>query len=686
MASSTILEGLEVTSEHINGEHASIPEPDSKARSQILIIKQAIDKILRKEISRGSVVKQEDDKEDNNFVSTAMDGDTAHERGLVLTLNSMTEKGPKPLYTGLQCSSGMSHAVETMRRTYADVDANILPNGMTVIEPVALHAHRKLKESKDRRTIGQVFPPHRNLKSLEAPQPPRSSSRDSALQFVEAGRFDGFAKAKATYKSDYKFASLPTGQWLQYKNSPTADKADGDREDATGQDQTKIKALFQAAYSSFAPTVDNSTAVIPETTRSQLWWDKAGKSRFETLFSSIQYPEADLNSTSLLAGKASPVQDDFETALTNFEAEENPLADSLENTDATEKTQKDTEYLLADISALLETLSSYQQIRNLAPTPRPGVGTEPSKGAASPSSAEFDTYEILKSQLTLLIDSLPPFAVARLNGDQLEALNISTRMVVDSYDYPGSMEADEQTLQRRRAAAAAAAAASRTVTASVGRPGTYQTPAAAAANYNRGAYNANTARPPYQQPTRPYATAYTPAQSYQTPRPSSSTSQRPSYGQQPYQPSTAPAYNQGTSVQQFQRPMQNGYGNYAGTPTQPGYAQRPTQPGYQQRAQDNAQNYGRSASPQKPVMNGQQPYYPTRQPQPSQPSYATPRTASVSYSGNDQQAAIERAKLAQQQHLQRQSSGTPQTPGYSYDGAAERRETSNGAPVTAGTA
>jgi hypothetical protein len=131
--------------------------------------------------------------------------------------------------------------------------------------------------------------------------------------------------------------------------------------------------------------------------------------------------------------------------------------------------------------------------------------------------------------------------------------------------------------------------------------------------------------------------------------------------------------------------MQNGYGSYTGTPSQPGYAQRPTQPGYQQRAQENAQHYARSASPQKTVTNGQQAYYPPRQQQPPQTGYSTQKAGSVSYSVSEQQASIERTKLAQQQHLQRQSSGTPQSPAYGHDASAERRETSNGAPVAAGS-
>lgn len=695
LVSSSILEGLEDTAA-------------SKARSQILVFRQSLERLLRREVLRGSAVKDEDKQDTGTRILGSFDNDKLHERGLVLTLSSITEKGPKPLYSGLQALIRPKHVASTLDSNasgvFAPLDAKSLPNGMTVIDPGALHAHRKSKESKDIRTIGDVFQPQRSLKPLEVPQPSRSGQRDAKLEFISLG--GASTLERAAYKGDYKYAALPTGQWLRYNEATTSpndldakrrqldqalnqgeDKASGRQDEVLEHDPMKTKALFQAAYSSFAPTIDNSAAIIPENTRSQLWWERVGRRRFGSLFSSVLYPEADLDGDWSATTQDSSSQQ-FESAVQNFEPESNPFAEYKEEANAVEGSQRETDELLTEISELLETLSSYQRIRNLAVTPRPGAPETPEATATltTPSNAEHDTYEILRSHLILLIDSLPPFAIAKLNGDQLESLNVSTRLVIENYDYPGTMEPDEHTLQRRRAAATAAAAVSRTAVTPVGRPGTYQTPSAAT-NYNRGAYGANSTRQPYQQPARPpYGTASPSAQAYQTPRPPSASVQRPSYSQQSYQSTTTPAYSQGPTVQQFQRTMQNGYGSYTGTPSQPGYAQRPTQPGYQQRAQDNAQSYARSASPQKPAINGQGPYYPQRQSQPPQSGYSAPRANSASYSISEQQAAIERTKLAQQQHLQRQSSGTPQTPAYGYDGATERREPSNGAPVAAGSA
>ena len=694
--SSSIVEGLEDIAK-------------SKARSQILVFRQSLDRLLRKEVLRGSVVKNEDDKDNGPLVLGVFDNDRQHERGLVLTLSSVTEKGPKPLYSGLQAAVRPTHAGNTPDTNSTEVltplDAKILPNGMTVIDPGVLHAHRRTRESKETRTLGDVVQPYRSLKPLEAPRPSRSGQRDCKLEFISQSGVGTLDQATPTYKGDYKFAALPTGQWLQYNTTATSSQHESEvkkrqRDQALAKvetqvtssqgggldfDQAETKALFQAAYSSFAPTVDNSAAIIPESTRSQLWWERAGKRRLSSLFSSTLYPEADLEGDSSVAIEGSAEQ--FENVVENFVPENSPFreCEDANNTEAGD--QKDTDEILVEISELLEILSSHQTIRNLATTPRPGAieTTKAITTTATPSDTEYDIHEILKAQLTLLVDSLPPFAVAKLSGDQLESLNVGTRLVVENYDYPGAMEPDEHTLQRRRAAAAAAAAASRTAVAPASRPGTYQTPSAAT-SYNRVAYGTNSARQPYQQPSRPpYGTSSTPAPTYQTPRPPSSSSQRPNYPQQ-YQPTTTPAYPQGPNVQQFQRPTQNGYGSYTGTPSQSSYAQRPTQPGYQQRAQETAQNYARSASPQKPVTNGQPPYYPQRQPPTPQPNFSAAKTNSTSYSvSEEQQAVIERTKLAHQQHLQRQSSGTPQTSAYAYEGSTERRETSNGTVVAAGT-
>merc|ERR1712169_10386 len=66
---------------------------------------------------------------------------------------------------------------------------------------------------------------------------------------------------------------------------------------------------------------------------------------------------------------------------------------------------------------------------------------------------------MLRDQLKILISSLPPFAVAKLDGDQLEELNISTKLLVEPPDYQGTGQVDDYTwrLQMARQATSAPA-------------------------------------------------------------------------------------------------------------------------------------------------------------------------------------------------------------------------------------
>ena len=105
---------------------------------------------------------------------------------------------------------------------------------------------------------------------------------------------------------------------------------------------------------------------------------------------------------------------------------------------------KEVDEILEEISELLETLNSYQRIRNLSLNPLPRSGSTSSVAdPAKPSEAEVATYNTLKAQLTLMIAMLPPYAVAKLNSDQLAELNISTKIQVLTDNYKGVMEEDE---------------------------------------------------------------------------------------------------------------------------------------------------------------------------------------------------------------------------------------------------
>lgn len=614
----------------------------------------------------------------------------------ILTLTSQTDKGPKHLYTGLQrldLETPLDGDAENIEHSSPDryLDPGKFPNGITVTQVPPSNVLDQAS-SKQKRTFGEVFRPHRSLKALETPRPSRNAIRGSSLGWVNQEELAGSEKPTPAYKSDYRYASLPTGLWLQY-NSTEASASLGseskrrqkDRalsfgesrveaaEEILEHEQARTKALFQAAYSSFAPSVDNSAAVVSERTRSQAWWNKTGQKRFQALYA-LQYPESDLNGSDPVAESMDLAEDDFQTAVATFEEDpfENPLEDQPNNSIG----PKDVDEVLQEISDLLQTLSSYQRIRNLSKT---------SNGPATPTSGETDVYEILRSNLSILVNTLPPYAVAKLNGDQLEALNVSTNIVINTKDHVGTMEADEYSRQRQRVAMAATHPVTSRSGASVGtagRPGNYTAQPTA---YSQRPSHPNAPRTPYTSQPRPsatYGSAATPqASSYSAARPAPMSTQRPGFPTQ--QTYTNQTYSQGPTASQFQRPssaLQNGYG--------PGYIQNVNSQAYAHHRQgQSSYAYPSNQSPQKPVQSSQvissaQPQYPQHQ-QPHQ-SQGVP---AVTYNPNQQGGPGEQAR--NQLQAQRQLSGTPQAPSVNgqYSQMARSstpgRATPNGRPVMA---
>lgn len=484
-------------------------QPTSKARERIAAMQEFLTKASRR---HAASVKQEVLEGNDKEVEVALSHD-ARDAGQVLTVRTQTSTGARQVFSGLQRSArleaeGGDSGVFTFDIA-APIDLKRLPNGFDIIEPIPLNAHMKRKEEKQVRTFGEVFTPHKNTKPLEAPRPAKSIAKGHSVSFISNTDALYAQRSEPIFKSDHLYSQLPAGQWLRYKN-----------------DQEVFDSLFQAAYSSFAPKYDDSSALIPQRTRSALWLRNHSKQ------SPSVYPEDVLmETTSINMG-----DDDFADVVANFKPEEvNLEASGLEREEL-----NDVDDVLREVSDLLQTLSSYQRIRDV----------EQSRiSATTPSAPEFDTYEILKSQLSIMVNSLPPFAVAKLNGDQLKDLNISSNFVCSLNDYPGIAEADDAELAKRRAKLAATTAASRTPAPvqTTARPTTYQAPAIS-----------HTPRTPaYSTTTAAYARPSSYTQPY---RPPPASTPRPAYPQAQY--GGSPAYTQPTSLQQFQRPMPNGYPSY----------------------------------------------------------------------------------------------------------------------------
>ena len=597
------------------------------------------------------------------------------------------------------------------------------PNGIGTTRIVPVHS----LENKSIPTLGELLPQPASLAQLNPPrQSKHTATRSASVSWVNAAEVSNPSRP---YRRDsYATQSLTTGQWLKYNVAPTpsqlaspeAKRKQRDRALSFGETQPTIPqetldahhqkkedALFRSVYSSFAPSRDTTGATVSQDTKDRLWWSKSG----ETMYKATFYPPLPDGSEKNEAWNQEYIGDDqmessdgqidsFKEAVACWQPDENPPQPEEPKGATTEppETSDDVDDILKEISELLETLNSYQRVRNLslsntARTPS-GQGSTSSGTPTSPSPAEFDMYNILKSQLTIMVSSLPPWALARINGEKLNALNVSSRIQVEGTNYKGTME-DNEAAAKANKIGTPVTGYPRTVPASVpartGYPGTTAPP------YQRSNYAPQTATRPTANPS-----AYLPNQQYSarpasasqylgtshsayTPRPATTSTDRYAYpsGQQYNQPVQPTAgYVNGT------RSYPNQTASYYSTQYTPTHAsstqtQRAAQPVYQQRAADSiAYNYPpghKAGSPQQanPAYNPGQRSYAGINATPSQArsnhypgssaSYSQSPSSTANGSGsnmagfrsaNDQAAFMNRQKAQLDDY--RQSTMTPQ--------------------------
>ncbi|CDM28878.1 hypothetical protein DTO013E5_1308 [Penicillium roqueforti] len=578
---------------------------------------------------------------------------------------------PRQLFSSLQKSVKVPLS-ESGPEKFVEVQEELrevaLPNGIaaTKVIPFNLDAAQASK-----RTFGEVFAPRETLPKLEPPR--KRSHRANSATWTD--RFDATFDVRTFLgeRSNYCLAPLPSTQWLQYggvTSSPAywdrvekhADSENvhrhGDPALWTGPDSS----AFQGVFSSFAPSYDSSGAIVQLASKDMVWWGQRGAARMNTLLS----VEADSKQNDTQTAQPGNIGELDESILDemveSFNAQD--FAGDITETDPiseVEPESKEIKQMLQDVSDLLDTLSSYQRLRSLklsSDLQLPGQQLPESNETPSldlgdvntPSEAETLVYDTLKSSLAAVISNLPPYAVAKLDGDQLAELNISQKVLVDIPDYSGTMEKDDFTLSQERAAAllAAASAANRTSTPSASRPSNYQGSHSA---YNQRAFASNARAPPQpgfqvtpqhaRQPSVP--NTYTHA--YGAGRPPSTPSQRPV--NTPQYAQMNPQYSQGSQAPQYQRPTSNGYAQVSPQP----YTPQPRQPGT-----FNATPQGRT--PYATATANQRVQYPGQTP--SQAGYSnSAASATYSRSAAEQAALMDRNKA---QLAARQSGHSPSTP------------------------
>lgn len=691
-ASKLLVELLQLPNGSIRSQYMPLSSRESQLATHIdLFTKKAEDLVQRQKAQDGMKSSVEQPGKVENASSFLMNGTSSSgtaknitpdlgDGKLVLTLYG-NAPNPKQLFSSLQETVKTPNGTVKVPQPLREV---ALPNGINTTHIVPMNSSLAVDDKKRVQTLGELFSTSTSSLPFQPPKPSRiSPSKGSAVGWTQPSVSEN---VRSRNNQSYNNQRISTGQWLEYNG--ISDQADPKRKqrnralslsgiktslsdaESAEQEAAKLEALFRSAYSSFAPTKDDTAAVIPESVINKMWWQRVGEKTFERLannMESIGLLDIGISKTNNTDEKSLESVDDedtkFKDAVDHWDEVIDPsLQDSASDANAKSLEEKDVNEVLEGISELLETLNSYQRNRNLALTAVPrSTGVLSGSDTSSPSKpteAETATYNILKSQLTLMIATLPPYAVAKLNSDQLSHLNISTRIPVLMDTYKGVLEEDEYAA-RAKVAAMSTAASSRHIPAA-----SHHRTSSSSLYGNQYASSSRPAAPPAQYYPQAQTPVRTPSTNmprapstvgpvpYAAPRPISGTNYRP---QQPYATPTYPhQVPRAAPPQQYAGAPQA----YYSTPTAPKFAQLPNMPQtapqpvryqlpgpgppYQAQAQGrpaqapngmayaysngNATPIARQPSPQKPPQ-GQPQGYPSHLAAPQQRSYGAPTQA-----------------------------------------------------------
>lgn len=666
----------------------------------------------------------------------------------VLTLLAANTQPSKQLFTSIRKSTDSSQPLGELA----------LPNGITTTRITPLHS---INEDRQRpvTTFKDLFAPPPSLPPLPLPKQSRhTATRSSSVNWYNPA--EGESKSRSGRRESYTNQPLSTGQWLKYSVapnptqlvSPETKRKQRDRALSIGEPQTSLSqeaieshneakedALFRSVYSSFAPSRDDSGALVVDQQKNKLWWNKYGETRYQELLDLRDNEIIESGTTGIdgIPDEDELNEEELKEAIANFKPDDSLAEMRGSRTTRAEphEASQDSDELLEEISDLLETLHSHQRIRNLplAANARPIAGQNPDPTAlagspTSPSAAEFDVYEMLKGQLTLIVSTLPPYLLSKLDGDKLGALSISTNMQIESKNQKGSLEESEASASARRTAAPSAAPVGAAQNPSAysnvpGRSNNYSQASTPAQQYPRTGYGPSTAHRPAasssylqnpQYSNRPASSNYAsgnarpsyPPQSGYPPRPAAASSASSynyaqQYGQQPSQSSYGSYQNgyrsysgQNTSSYNYNTQYSTPQARAPSNPAQPSQTYRETQSEYQQRAvppqgygYGSAQTGGSASAQNQPrpslsaqITQGSTPQRPQlHQQHSSQYTPQTPGSPQVNGSAPDDSAsqqahlsADEQGALMNRQKAQlaeqhgRQGSGSPRPPSRQY--------------------
>lgn len=552
----------------------------------------------------------------------------------VLSLFGNAPNG-RQLFSSLQDEAGLDMALQELGLPTMLVATKVLPTPKEM--------------RKSRSTFGEVFAPPATLPALQPPprQSKLSANRSSSISFTSVEK----ALTKPNRKGTYTVQPMTSGRWLRYgcltrrrdelktklkdRSLAPADQTKLREELDTAIEEPYEEDLFTAAYSSFAPTRDDSRAVIPSNHRDLIWWQKVGKRRVQDLFALEAAHEDEMEMDERDEDDSRRTEQDHETKM--YEELLDTYDESAGKVEEEIPGPADMEdlKLLEEITQLLRVLASHQRIRHsiLQASSRNPSSPSPLRNAmvgtpTEPSPDEVSTYRNLRSHLAHLVSRLPPYLVAKLDGVQVEDLAVSKTFLVEGSNMRGVMEEDQVTRAARATAAAAAAASATAANANRQTPASQysqlnrwpsmgnqrnMTPQQAqnatrtAMGYGRTSLGGNVSTP--VQNHRPYAQApsFTAPVNRTVMQPGATT---PQYYQRQTQaitqgspqPQQRPPQYPNASQQQYAAQMYNHNLNAFGT--QKIYSQPPQQQGQRQALPPNTYGMQQQQQQQVPNMNG----------------------------------------------------------------------------------
>lgn len=634
-------------------------------------------------------------------------GSAPQPKQLFSSLQQAADKDPKPF--NLKANTGIlgPHSVSTVVSSphNESIREHALPNGISVTKVIPVHSKNVGKKTKVP-TFGELFAPPPSLPPLNPPKQLKyNATRSSSVAWH--GAPEPSASTKPNRRDTFSVQPQSTCTWLRYGSpihlsSPEAKRKERERalsvneptsaiahEDTLAQNQAKEDALFRSVYSSFAPDRDNTGALITDNTKNRMWWKREGETRYQDQLET-EYLLLPGEGTDQNGDTPEPVdsieEDEFKGIADDWTPKELPPelidASDIIHLEIPEDS-KEVDEILQEISDLLETLNSYQRNRNLslANSARTSSQLGSTSGSpTSPSSSEVEVFTLLQSQLALMVATLPPYALAKLDGEKLGVLNVKMMVRIQDKQYNGTMEEDEAFVKPKQAP----------MTPAVGYPPRNINPALSVpARSSAYVHPTSTPSQPIQRPnyaTQPRpgvgpAASYLPNQQYSS-RPTSTNPHFPgtAYSTPRTGPMASERYSYAASQQYSQRipqtpqtpptpqTQQNGYRSYSAM-NGPSYSaqfpiaqqgasaasfqgQRPTQPGYQQRAM-NSQAYVTGSTPSVRAASP---------PKPSAPF--TPQQAQGIAMANQQRPPIYQhsGQYASQTPLPRQVNGSSVTP------------------------